>query len=191
MSVFKFRVVLEQDDTIFRDIEIKPTQTFADFHYAIIKAFAFDGKHEASFFTTNDNWVIGSEIALNKKPNAQSMSKILMASLIDDPHQKFIYTYDYDVEWNFLIELMSLEEEKKKITYPQIVKSEGVAPKQYGAQPIADKEVDGYDIEEKYDEHDSDEMGEEGDETESNSDDESNEESDEFGGEFGSEHEEI
>ncbi len=187
MPIFKFRVFLEQDDTIFRDIEIKPTQSFADFHQIIIKAFSFDGKQEASFFTTNDNWVMLNEIALNKKANTQLMSKILMASLIDDPHQKFIYQYDYDAEWNFLIELMTFEDELKKTVYPRIVKTEGVSPKQYGAQPIADKEVDGFDVEEKYDEHDADEMGEENETAES---DEESEESDEFGAEeFGSEEE--
>ena len=190
MPIFKFRVFLEQDDTIFRDIEIKPTQSFADFHHIIIKAFSFDGKHEASFFTTNDNWVMLNEIALNKKANAQLMSKILMASLIDDPHQKFIYQYDYDAEWNFLIELMTFEDELKKTTYPRIVKTEGISPKQYGAQPIVDKEVDGFDVEEKYDAHDGDEMGEEGEENETAESDEESEESDEFGAEeFGSEEE--
>ena len=189
MSVFKFRVFLEQDDSIFRDIEIKPTQSFYDFHKIILKAFAFDGKHEASFYTTNDNWVMGAEIALNKKANAQLMSKVLMASLIDDPHQKFIYVYDYDAEWNFLIELMMLEQEQKKIEYPRITKTEGLSPKQYGAQPIVDKEVDGFDVEEKYDEHEADGMGEEGEEDENESTE--GEEESEADDEFGSEHEEL
>ena len=190
MQVFKFRVFLEQDDTIFRDVEIKPNQSFEDFHKIILKAFAFDGKHEASFFTTNDNWVMLNEIALHKKANAQLMSKVLIASLIDDPHQKFIYLYDFDVEWNFLIELMSFEEEQKKTAYPRIARTEGAAPKQYGAQPIADKDVEVFEAEEKYDAHDADEMGEEGEEIENESTNEEGEESNEFGAEeFGSEEE--
>ncbi|MEY2829894.1 MAG: hypothetical protein RIQ33_1752 [Bacteroidota bacterium] len=177
MLVYKFRVVLEQDDTIYRDVELKPAQFFSDFNDIILKAFAFDNKHEASFYSTNDNWVMGEEISLNKKDGIKLMSKIPLAQFIDDPHQKFIYVYDYAVEWNFLIELMTVTEVTNKETYPRIVKTEGIAPKQYGNEPIAEKEVERFETEEIYDASETDEMGEEGEDTDASDD----ENQDEFG----------
>jgi Plasmid pRiA4b ORF-3-like protein len=185
MSIYKFRVLLEQDDSIFRDIEIKPSQSFKDFHEIILKSFGFDDKHDASFFVSNDNWSQGEEFSLKKKQNAQLMSKTQLASTIDDPHQKFIFVYDYEVEWTFLIELFEMVEEKKKTTYPRIARIEGTAPKQYGAQPIAGGVDEEFEAEEKYDEHDADDMNEEhgDDEIENKNDDEENE-SDEFSDEM-------
>ncbi|MFM2225109.1 MAG: hypothetical protein RJA07_1311 [Bacteroidota bacterium] len=186
MSVFKFRVALEQDDTIFRDIEIKPAQLFSDFHTAILKSFGFDDKHEASFYKTNDRWIMGEEISLNKKEGTKQMSKMAMAMAIDDPHEKFIYVYDFEMEWTFLIELLGVVDELKKESYPKMSKSEGIAPKQYGNEPIIGKDVEGFEAEEIYDASETDEMGEEGEETDD--DEKADDNEDEFGeDEFGTE----
>lgn len=194
MSVFKFRVALEQDDTIYRDIEIKPAQFFSDFHVSILKAFAFDTKHEASFYKSNDNWVMGEEISLNKKEGKKQMSKVPMAQFIDAPHEKFIYVYDYEMEWTFLIELFGVVEDSKKDEYPRIAKTEGIAPKQYGNEPIIGKDVEVFEVEEIYDASEADDMGEEGEKDDAgdedgNSDDEFG--SDEFGTEESSDREEY
>ncbi|MEN9521846.1 MAG: hypothetical protein RL065_223 [Bacteroidota bacterium] len=195
MSVFKFRVALEQDDTIYRDIEIKPSQLFSDFHSAILKAFAFDNKHEASFYKSNDNWVMGEEISLNKKDGKKQMSKVAMAQFIDAPHEKFIYVYDYDMEWTFLVELFGVVEDSKKDEYPRIAKTEGIAPKQYGNEPIIGKNVEGFEAEEIYDASEADDMGEEGEEKDDSNDENENGDdefgSDEFGTDEGSEREEY
>ncbi|MFM2048357.1 MAG: hypothetical protein RI955_905 [Bacteroidota bacterium] len=194
MSVFKFRVALEQDDTIFRDIEIKPAQLFSDFHTAILKSFGFDSKHEASFYKTNDRWIMGEEISLSKKEGIKQMSKMAMAMAIDDPHEKFIYVYDVEMEWTFLIELLGVVEESKKDSYPKMSKSEGIAPKQYGNEPIIGKDIEGFEAEEIYDASEADDMGEEGEDIEKNDEDETSDDefgSDEFGGEESTEREEY
>ena len=190
MSVFRFRVFLEQEDTIYRDVEIKPSQTFADFHKIIVSAFSFDGKHDASFYRSNDNWIQGQEIALKKKADTKKMDKVLLANFIDDPHIKLVYVYDYDAEWLFLVELMGVEAELKKTTYPRITKTEGVSPKQYGAQPIVGGDESTFEAVEIFEEHEANDMGELGEEGESSEetdeaemDEEGNEpenESDEF-----------
>ncbi len=45
MAVLKFRVYLEEDDAVYRDVLIKHTQSFKDLHLGILKAFEFDNKH--------------------------------------------------------------------------------------------------------------------------------------------------
>jgi hypothetical protein len=42
MPVLKFRVYWEEDESVYRDIAIKPNQTFLAFHQAILQALEFD-----------------------------------------------------------------------------------------------------------------------------------------------------
>ena len=51
MPLLRFRVYWEEDDQVYRDIEIQSGQSFLDLHQAINKAYEFDGKHSASFGT--------------------------------------------------------------------------------------------------------------------------------------------
>ncbi len=139
MSLFKFRVWMEDDDTVFRDIEVLPSNTMLEFHKAILTAFGFDHKHEASFFKSNDNWQKGKEISLSKKDGALLLDKVALVQLIDDPHQKFLYLYDYQKEWNFCCEILSIGSEKEDASYPRLARKEGEAPKQYGESIIASK----------------------------------------------------
>jgi hypothetical protein len=155
MAVLKFRAYYEDDDSIYRDIVIKHTQTFADLHGAILKAYEFDNKHQATFYRSNDNWQRGREISLEKydkqyKAEPLMMTETTIGSEIKDPNQKFIYTYDFVKGWTFLIELINVsKEESSKVAYPSTARVEGIAPPQYGTKSLlGDKFVD---IEEKYD----------------------------------------
>jgi hypothetical protein len=155
MAVLKFRAYYEEDDSVYRDVVIKHTQTFADLHNAILKAYEFDNKHHATFYRSNDHWQRGREITLQKYDKQYKAEPLLMAettigSEIRDPNQKFIYTYDFVKGWTFLIELINVsKEENPKLTYPATVRSEGIGPAQYGTKSLlGDKFVD---IEEKYD----------------------------------------
>ena len=155
MAVLKFRAYYEDDDSVYRDIVIKHTQTFADLHNAILKAYEFDNKHPATFYRSNDNWQRGREISLQKydkeyRAEPLIMSETTIGSEIRDPNQKFIYTYDFVKGWTFLIELINVsKEESPKTVYPSTARTEGIGPAQYGTKSLlGDKFVD---IEEKYD----------------------------------------
>ncbi len=106
MAVLRFRAYYEEDDSVYRDIVIKHKQTFADLHNAILKAYEFDNKHQATFYRSNDNWQRGREITLEKyekpyKAEPMIMSETTIGSEIKDPNQKFIYTYDFNKGWAF------------------------------------------------------------------------------------------
>lgn len=155
MAVLRFRAYFEEDESVYRDIVIKHTQTFADLHNAILKAYEFDNKHQATFYRSNDNWQRGREITLQKYDKVYKAEPLIMAetpigSEIKDPNQKFIYTYDFLKGWTFLVELIHVsKEETPKITYPSSIRTEGIGPAQYGTKSLlGDKFVD---IEEKYD----------------------------------------
>jgi hypothetical protein len=154
MSIYRFRVVLEDNEDIFRDIDILTGQTFEEFHEAIQEAFKFDKKHAASFFVSDDYWRKGLEITLRKedlpldeidiKLNAEPkklMSATKIAKYVDDPHQHFVYVFDPEVQWTFLIQMLKIANEESKIKYPVCVKSAGTAPKQYKQTNMAKGEL--------------------------------------------------
>ena len=175
MAILKFRAYYEEDDSVYRDIAIRHTQTFHDLHQAILKAFEFDTKHGATFFRSNDNWQRGREISLEKYDKAYKAEPLLMkdtpiGSEIRDPNQKFIYVYDFSKNWTFLVELINVsKEENPKITYPATIRSEGIPPSQYGTKSLLGERF--ADVEEKYDlSKGAEGFGEEGEEGESSDD---------------------
>lgn len=155
MAILKFRIYLEEDDSIYRDIVIKHTQTFADLHLAILKSYEFDNKHQATFYRSNDNWLRGREISLEKYDKQYVVPPLLMndtviATEIQDTNQKFVYEYDFTKHWTFMVELIKVSKEvNPKIAYPATSRTEGIGPQQYGTKSLlGDKFAD---IEEKYD----------------------------------------
>ncbi|MFN2458755.1 MAG: hypothetical protein ABR502_11185 [Chitinophagaceae bacterium] len=155
MAVLKFRVYLEEDDSVYRDVTIRHTQTFYQLHGAVLKSFGFDTKHDATFYRSNDNWQRGREISLEVYKKQYKATPLLMkettiGSEIKDPNQKFIYVYDFNKPWSFLVELINVsKEENPKLQYPATIRSEGIAPSQYGTKSLLGERF--ADVEEKYD----------------------------------------
>lgn len=192
MAILKFRVYWEEEDAIYRDVLVKHTQLFSDFHQIILKAFEFDQKHEATFFRSNDKWQRGREISKEVYQKEYQVPPLLMdettiASEIMDTNQHFIYLYDFNKSWTFLVELIQViknADADMTIEYPTIARVEGVGPMQYGTKGLLGEKF--ADIEEKYDLSEADEgFGEEGEENENASDDEDDSnDSDDNGGFF-------
>lgn len=140
MAVYKFKISFEDYDDTYRIIEIKSTQTFLEFHKAILDAIGFDQKQMASFYMSNDTWKKEQEITLedmsddsdDKTIPIPTMKDSRLSMFINDPHQKIIYVYDFMAMWTMLIELTGIEmKEKPGTKYPVLTKSSGLAPKQY------------------------------------------------------------
>ena len=155
MAILKFRIYLEEDESVYRDVCIRHNQTFLDLHEAILKAYDFDNKHKATFFRSNDHWQRGREISLEKYDKDYRVAPLLMketgiGSEIKDPNQKFVYLYDFNKNWTFLVELINVsKEENPRISYPSVVRVEGIAPSQYGTKGLLGERF--ADVEEKYD----------------------------------------
>jgi hypothetical protein len=176
MAILKFRVYLEEDDSVYRDIAIRHMQSFFDLHEAILRAYEFDNKHKATFFRSNDHWQRGREITLETyekeyKAAPLQMKDTTIGSEIRDPNQKFIYLYDFNKNWGFLVELINVsKEENPRLIYPATIRVEGIAPSQYGTKGLLGEKF--ADVEEKYDlSQVTDGFGSEGEETEGSSDD--------------------
>lgn len=171
MAILRFRVSWEEDDQTYRDIEIKSSQSFLDFHKAITSAYEFDGKHSASFYVSDEKWNYGmelnSEVATNvKNAPALSMVRTPVSALVSNPDQKFMYVYDPVKKWTFMVELIHVsKEEVSKRNYPFLLRKEGIAPAQYGIKGVSADSI--MEIEEKYDlgADDMEGFGDEGEET--------------------------
>ena len=155
MAILKFRVYLEEDETVYRDVVIRHTQSFFELHETILRSYEFDNKHQATFFRSNDHWQRGREISIEKyaqeyKAPPLIMSETTIGSEIRNPNQRFTYLYDFNKNWNFLLELINVsKEENPKISYPSMIRTEGIGPSQYGTKGLLGEKF--ADIEEKYD----------------------------------------
>ncbi len=155
MAVLKFRIYYEEDDSVYRDVAVKHTQSFLQLHFGILKAYEFDSKHQGTFYRSNDSWQRGREISLEKYDKPYKAEPLLMKATaigteIRDPNQKFVYVYDFVKNWTFLVELINVsKEENDKLDYPAVVKVEGIAPSQYGTKGLVGDKL--AEVEEKYD----------------------------------------
>ncbi|WP_214071556.1 hypothetical protein [Mucilaginibacter sp. dw_454] len=137
MALYRFRVTFEDYDDVTREIDIKSTQTFEDLHRAIHQSTGYNPEYSSSFYVSNDQWIKGEEVTY--LPNQRRidrgvalMEKVKLSSRIDDPHQKFYYTFNFDRPFDFHIELMKIIlDETPGVTYPAIIKSVGDAPRQF------------------------------------------------------------
>jgi hypothetical protein len=155
MAVYRFKVSFEDYDDIVREIEIQSKQTFEDLHRIIQQSTGYNPEASSSFYVSNDHWIKSDEIAFMPSPKKVERGVALMensklSSFIDDPHQKFYYTYNFDRPYDFHVELTKilLDDTTGKV-YPQIVRSVGDAPKPFGAVaavPVADGDTEDFDF---------------------------------------------
>ncbi len=140
MALYKFKLTFEEYEDISRVIEIKSSQTFFEFHKAILDSVGFDQKQMASFYMSNDTWKKEQEITLEDMSDDRDENSIPIPTMkdsrlsmfVNDPHQKIVYVYDFIEMWTMHLELVAIEmKEKAGIKYPLCSKSVGLAPKQY------------------------------------------------------------
>jgi hypothetical protein len=141
MAVFKFRILLDTEGDVFRDVEIQSDQTFEELHQSIVRAFGFRGDELASFYLSNDEWDKGQEIALmdmsfGNEAAPYQMSTTILEMLVEAVGQKLVYVYDFMKMWCFYVELTDISKEKPGQQYPRILMSYGEAPNE------DDKDID-------------------------------------------------
>ena len=112
--IYRFRVILDNDtkEDIFRDIEIRMTDTLEDLHNSIVQAFGFDGSEMASFYLSDDDWTQGEEISLFDVSDSMDSVRLMNESILDDTvhkkQTKLIYIYDFLSMWTFFVELAEI-----------------------------------------------------------------------------------
>lgn len=130
--IYKFRVILDAEEDIFRDIAIEKEATLEDLHNTIVNAFGFDGSEMASFYTCDDEWNQEDEIPLFDTGDVPGemlvMNNFILEDNLDKYQTKIIYVYDFFNMWTFLVELAAIEEKEPGETYPTLLFSHGELP---------------------------------------------------------------
>lgn len=124
--IYRFRVILDVEEDVFRDIEIEKTASLEDFHNAIVQAFGFDGREMASFYKSDKNWNQGEEFGLFSEENA--MQTTILESVVSKKEPYLLYVYDFMNMWSFFVELHDEAEKEQGITYPHLLLAEGLVP---------------------------------------------------------------
>ncbi len=132
--IYRFRVILDNDtdDDIFRDIEIRKTDSLEDLHNVITQAFGFDGIEMASFYISNEDWDQGEEISMFDVSEGHSsvrlMGDTIIDTVLDQSQTKLIYVYDFMNMWTFLVELAEIVDEAEGTDYPNLMFVHGQIP---------------------------------------------------------------
>ncbi|MBV7268510.1 plasmid pRiA4b ORF-3 family protein [Winogradskyella luteola] len=132
--IYRFRVILDNDteDDVFRDLEIRETDTMEDLHNIITQSFGFDGMEMASFYISDEEWNQGEEIAMFDMSEADNKVKMMSTTIIKDvAHEaspKLIYVYDFMNMWTFYVELAEIVDEAQGTDYPNLMFVHGQIP---------------------------------------------------------------
>jgi len=132
--IYRFRVILDNDteDDVFRDIEIRETDTMEDLHNVLTQSFGFDGMEMASFYVSDNQWNQGEEIAMMDMSEADNdvkmMSSTIINSIIHEASTRLIYVYDFLNMWTFYVELGEIIEEAVGTDYPNLMFVHGQIP---------------------------------------------------------------
>ncbi|MDD3876607.1 MAG: hypothetical protein PHT69_08300 [Bacteroidales bacterium] len=149
MHAYRFYLTPDNIEDFYFEIDILPSQTFRVFHDKILEVLQLSGTELASFYVSNNQWKKKTEITLidmnieddsdlyddeddemnkPKKKKILLMDKVKLSDIIDDPHQRFIYIYDFLSPWTVFVELMKIVEVDKPKLYPMCVKIDGELP---------------------------------------------------------------
>jgi hypothetical protein len=130
--IYRFRVILDSEEDVFRDIEIDTTANAEDFHNAIAQAFGFEGGEMASFYLSDNEWNQGEEIALFDMSDGLNPVRVMcetaLDDIVDDEKRNLIYIYDFFNMWTFLVELAEIAAPEPGKIYPNLMFAHGVLP---------------------------------------------------------------
>lgn len=149
--IYRFRIILDNDteDDIFRDIEIRQTDTLEDLHNTITQSFGFDGSEMASFYVSDEEWNQGEEISLFDMSEGSTSVKLMnetkIESVTNEDHTKLIYVYDFLSMWTFFVELGEIVDEAEGTDYPNLMFVHGQIPSEAPIKEFTSEGDDGFD----------------------------------------------
>jgi hypothetical protein len=147
------RVTLQDEPSIYREIEVESRKTLSDLAEAIVRAFGFEFDHAFGFYSK----LTGRDVMraqpkyelfadMGEKTDAKSVRKTRVADAFPDVGHTMLFMFDYGDDWRFVVKVIGMGQKAAKARYPKVLKKVGDAPEQYGAWD----DDDGDDAEEEY-----------------------------------------
>jgi len=153
--IYRFRIILDTHEDVFRDIEIEASATLEDFHNAITQSFGFDGQEMASFYTSNDLWEEGEEISLfdvsDEPGGVRIMGETSLEDVVDEEKTRLLYVYDFLNMWTFMVELADIADAEAGTIYPNLMYSHGQLPEEAPEKEFIAEEIEEDDFDEEFD----------------------------------------
>ena len=147
MNLLRFRVIIDIEEDVFRDIPIGRTASLEDFHRGILAAFDFGEGEMASFFQSDEHWGRGREIPLmdmgmDDMGNAYpSMRTTAIEEIASKANDRMVYVYDFLRMWCFYVEVIGVEEGDTP-EFPLLAQEFGEAPDQFSKEVDLGMELD-------------------------------------------------
>lgn len=160
--IIKFRILLDTEKNVFRDIEIEDDQTFEALHYSILDSFEWEADEMASFYRSNEEWEKGDEIPLMDiqeefgPKRLKTMNEVTLKDAISAVGDKFIYVFDFMLMWCFYVDVLEIKDVEKGVEYPQLTMVYGDVPNRYEKSPVDFSGSDGTDEEGDHEDEDDD-----------------------------------
>ncbi len=128
----RLRIISDEDEGFFRDIEIHGNCSFLDLNNFIQSSFGYDKGEMTSFFITDNDWNKETEItlmdmALEDNSETYTMADTVLKDLINEPKQRLLYAFDLFSEKYLFIEVYEISNDLCLV--PRIVNGAGDPPK--------------------------------------------------------------
>jgi hypothetical protein len=143
-----FRVELEGEGSIYRDIEIEASKSLHKLAEAIVSAFGFDFDHAFGFYAG-----LTPATMYKKKPRYElfadmgdadagviGVKKTKAGDAFPAVGHQMMFLFDYGDEWLFRVSFKDTGSKAAKTKYPRVVASQGEAPLQYPDEDDSDGE---------------------------------------------------
>ncbi|MEM9679167.1 MAG: hypothetical protein AAF901_02485 [Bacteroidota bacterium] len=149
--IYRFRIILDNDteDDVFRDLEIRETDTMEDLHNIITQSFGFNGLEMASFYVSNEQWQQGEEISMFDMSEGDTSTRLMNETIINDvvheAQTKLIYIYDFLNMWTFYVELAEIVDEAEGHDYPNLMFVHGQIPDEAPTKAFEAEDFDVHD----------------------------------------------
>jgi len=126
---YTFKVMLEK--SVWRKIKLSHKHTLEDLHLCIQEAFDFDNDHLYSFFMDGKRY---SDDAYHSffGDEPPFTDEAVIGKLDLYKGKKILYLFDYGDSWEFLVQMVDIDEHEKEMKKPLITETKGDAPPQYG-----------------------------------------------------------
>lgn len=129
--VYKIRIILDTKDDIFRDVEIKGSQTLWNLHLGIKSAFSLLGDDLSLFNILDEDGVVIKSVPqedMSDEGDGEIMSDVYVHEALETVGDKVHFQYGFMDLWEFFCELVEISDEKPAVNYPITVFRFGNVP---------------------------------------------------------------
>jgi hypothetical protein len=138
-ETFIIRALLGTKKSIYRDIEIEPSQSLRQLAQTIVQAFDFEFDHAFGFYTgrtratlmrAHPRYELFADMG-EADPDVIGVEKTRVAQAFPAVGYAMTFLFDYGDEWHFNVSLKAIGTKQAKVRYPRLIATRGAAPPQY------------------------------------------------------------